>query len=178
MRKIVLTYGLIAGAIMSVLMIMTVPFMEKISYTRGLVVGYTTMVLAFLMVFYGVKSYRDNMTGGNLGFGRAFGVGLLIAIVASLCYVATWEVIYFKFMPDFADRYAARTMEEAKSQGKSEAQVAEIQKQMEDFKVQYKNPLVNIAYTLIEPLPVGILFALISAAALTWKRRKPEPALA
>jgi hypothetical protein len=35
----------------------------------------------------------------------------------------------------------------------------------------YKNPLVNIALTLLEPLPVGILFTLISAGVLSRKRR-------
>ena len=178
MRKIVLTYGLIAGGIMSAMMFLTLPFQEKIGYGKALVVGYTSMVLAFLMVFYGVKAYRDNVAGGKLGFGRAFGVGMLITLVATVLYVAAWQVISYKFMPDFADKYAARAIEEAKSQGKSEAQVAEKEKEMAEFKEQYKNPFVRIAYTFIEPLPVGIIFSLIAAVALTWKRRKPEPALA
>ena len=66
-----------------------------------MIIGYTTMVLAFLLIFFGVRSYRDNVAGGTVRFGRAFAVGALIAVVASLCYVATWEVIYYKFAPDF-----------------------------------------------------------------------------
>ena len=52
-------------------------------------IGYTGMVLAFLMVYFGVRSYRDNVAGGQIGFGRAFVVGLAITFVASACYVAT-----------------------------------------------------------------------------------------
>jgi hypothetical protein len=45
------------------------------------------------------------------------------------------------------------------------AQVAAIQHSQQ----LYQNPLVNMAYTFIEPLPVGLLITLISAAVL---RRK------
>jgi hypothetical protein len=34
----------------------------------------------------------------------------------------------------------------------------------------YKNPLVNITFTLIEPLPVGLLFAPVAAGVLSRKR--------
>jgi hypothetical protein len=91
MRRIVLTFGLIAGAILSVMMLVAMVFKDQIGFDRAAVIGYTTMVLAFLMVFAGVKSYRDNMAGGSVTFGRAFKVGLLITLVATVCYVATWE---------------------------------------------------------------------------------------
>ena len=45
------------------------------------------MVLAFLLIFFGVRSYRDNVAGGRVRFGRAFAVGASIAAVASVCYV-------------------------------------------------------------------------------------------
>lgn len=170
MRKIVLTYGLLAGAILSVMMLVTLPFLDQIGFDRGAIIGYTTMVLAFLMVFFGVKSYRDNVAGGTVTFGRAFKVGLMITAIASVCYVATWEVIYYKLTPDFGDKYAAYTIEKAKQSGATEAQIAAQTKQMAQFTEQYKNPLVNIAYTLLEPLPVGILFTLVTAGVLSRKR--------
>ena len=63
MRKIVLTFGLIAGAILSVMMLVTQSFFDQIGFDKGEIIGYTTMVLAFLMVFFGVRSYRDNVAG-------------------------------------------------------------------------------------------------------------------
>ena len=42
------------------------------------------MVVAFLLIFFGIRSYRDNVAGGSVGFGRAFAVGALIALVASV----------------------------------------------------------------------------------------------
>lgn len=171
MRKIVLTFGLISGAILSAMMLITIPFQDQIGFDKGAIIGYTTMVLAFLMVFFGVRSYRDNVAGGKVTFGRAFKVGLLITAVATVCYVATWEVIYYQFAPDFVDKYAAHAIEKAKNSGATDAQIAEQTKQMAQFKETYKNPLVNIAYTTLEPLPVGILFALVTAVVLSRKRR-------
>jgi hypothetical protein len=101
MKKTVLTFGLISGAILSVTMLVTLPFQDAIGFDRGAIIGYTSMVVAFLLIYFGVRSYRDNVTGGSVSFGRAFAVGALIATVASVCYVATWEVIYFKLAPDF-----------------------------------------------------------------------------
>ena len=171
MRKIVLTYGLIAGAILSVLMAATMPFIDRIGYDSGMLMGYTTMVLAFLMIYFGVRAYRDNVLGGQISFGKAFGTGLLITLVASMCYVATWEVLSRNFMPDFADKYAAHEIDKARRDGKSEAEIAAMTTEMEEFKEMYANPLVKIAFTFLEPLPVGVLFALLSAGVHSRKRQ-------
>jgi hypothetical protein len=171
MRKIVLTYGLIAGVILSAMLLVTLTFQEQIGFDKGAIVGYTSMVIAFLMVFFGVRSYRDNAASGSVTFGRAFAVGSMIAVVASVCYVATWELAYYKFVPDFSDKYAAYTIEKAKKSGATDAQIAAQAKELAEFNEMYKNPLVNIAITLLEPLPVGIAFALVTAGALGRRRR-------
>ncbi|HEV8123331.1 MAG TPA: DUF4199 domain-containing protein [Gemmatimonadales bacterium] len=172
MRKIVLTFGLIAGAIMSAMMLLALLFKDQIGFgDKGLIVGYTSMVLAFLMVFVGVKSYRDNVAGGQVTFGRAFKVGLLIAAVGSVCYVATWQLVYYKLAPDYLDRYAAYSIEKERQAGATEAQIATKSREMAKFKEMYRNPLVNIAITLLEPLPVGIVFTLVTAGVLSRKRR-------
>lgn len=176
MRKIVLTFGLIAGAILSAMMLVTLPFLEQIGFDKGEIIGYTTMVLAFLMVYFGVKSYRDNVAGGSVTFGRAVKVGLMITAVASVCYVATWQVVYYQLLPDFVDRYAAYAVEKTRKSGATEARIAEQAKSMEEFKEAYRNPLVNVAFTFLEPLPVGILFTLVSAGVLSRKRVTVTPA--
>lgn len=177
MQKIVLTFGLIAGAILSAMMLITLPFHDQIGFDKSLIVGYTTMVLAFLMVFFGVKSYRDNVAGGSVTFGRGFVVGLLITVIASVCYVATWEVIYHRFAPDYLEKYGTYTVEKMKKSGASDAEILAKTKEMAEFNELYKNPLVNIAYTLLEPLPVGILFTLVTAGVLSRKRRPEVAAL-
>ena len=91
MKKIVWTFGLATGAVMAAFMAATLPFVHA-SDENSLVLGYIGIVAAFLLVYFGARAYRDNVLGGSIGFGRAFGAGLLIAAIGSLCYVAAWEV--------------------------------------------------------------------------------------
>lgn len=171
MKKIVLTFGLIAGAILAGMMFLTVPFMDTIGFDRGEVIGYTSMLVAFLLIFFGVKSFRDNVAGGTITFRRAFAVGGLIALVASACYVAAWQVVYYKLAPDFVPRYQAHVMEKARADGASDAELAKRQADMERFGEMYKNPLVNVGITFLEPLPVALVVALVSAGVLSRRRR-------
>jgi hypothetical protein len=50
MKKTVLTFGLISGAIMVAMMFATLPFMDKIGFDKGAIIGYTTMILAFMLL--------------------------------------------------------------------------------------------------------------------------------
>lgn len=173
MRKTVLTFGLIAGTILSAMMLATLPFIDRIGFDAGAVIGYTTMVVAFLMIYFGVRSYRDDVAGGRVTFGRAFQVGLLITAVACVCYVVTWQVIYYGFVPDFLETYTAYAVEKARAGGATEAELSATIEQMAKFAEMYKNPLVNIAFTLLEPLPIGLVFTLVTAGVLSRKRREP-----
>jgi len=175
MKKTVLTFGVISGLISTVMMLATVPFMHKISGDKGLILGYTTIVLAGLLVFFGIRSYRDNVSGGKLTFARAFAVGILISLLSNCFYVATWEVAYFKFMPDFAEKYAAQMVEHAKSTGASQQKIDETTRHAEEFARNYHNPLYNISMTFLEPFPVFLLITLLSAAILR-KRQATAPA--
>lgn len=170
MKKTVLTFGLIAGAILSLMMVLTFPFHDQVGFDRMLVVGYTSMVLAFLLIYFGVRSYRDNVAGGTVSFGRAFAVGGLIAVVASLCYVATWQVVYRTLTPDYLTKYQAYALEKARREGESAAAIAAKKVEMEEFAVMYANPLVNVAFTFVEPLPVALLVTLVSAGVLSRKK--------
>jgi hypothetical protein len=171
MRKTVLTFGLLSGAVSSVMLVSTVPFMDRIGFDRGAIVGYTAIVISFLFVYFGVRSYRDHVGGGQLTFGQGFTVGLLITLVSSLCYVVTWQIVYYNFIPDFMDRYAAYMVEQLRASGASASVIDEKAREMQAFRAMYDNPLVNAAFTFLEPFPVGLLMTVLSAALL---RQRPS----
>ena len=170
MKKTVWTFGLISGALVSAMMAATLPFQDETGFDHSLLLGYTTMVLSFLLIYFGVRSYRDNVGKGTVGFGRALAVGSLIGLVASLCYVASWEVMYFKFMPDFMTKYGAHELEKARAEGASEAALAQKKAELDKFEKMYQNPAINAAFTFLEPLPVALIVALVSAGALSRKK--------
>jgi hypothetical protein len=153
-------------------MAVTIPFQGEGGFDHSLLLGYTTMVAAFLLIYFGVRSYRDNVSGGSVRFGRAFAVGASIALISSACYVATWEVMYFKFMPDFLTKYQTQTLAKARAGGASEAVIAKQKAEMDKLGQMYRNPLFNSAITLAEPLPVGLVIALVSAGILSRAKRR------
>jgi hypothetical protein len=175
MKKTVLTFGLISGAISSLMMVATVPFAHRIGFSKALVVGYTTIVLSFLLVFFGIRSYRDNVGNGQITFTKAFAVGISITLISCIFYVVTWEILYFNFMHGFTDNYGAHTIEKLKASGASPAAVQVQVQQLKKFKEQYENPLFNSLMTFIEPFPIGLGITLISAAFLR-KKAQSQPA--
>lgn len=171
MKKTVLIFGLISGVLSSLMMVATVPFTHNMSFATGLVIGYTAIVASFLLVFFGIRSYRDNLGNGHITFTKAFAVGISVTLISCMFYVATWEILYFKFMPNFMDNYGTQTIEKLKASGASPEEVQVKVEQLKKFKEQYKNPVFNSLMTFIEPFPIGLGITLISAAVL---RRKPR----
>ena len=171
MKKTILTFGLISGVLSSLMMVATVPLLDKIGFDRGEFFGYTAMVLSFLLVFFGIRSYRDNVGHGRITFTDGFVVGISITLISCVFYVVTWEGLYFTVLHDFMDKYGAYMIGKLKASGASAAAAQAQLQQLKKYKELYENPLFNAAMTFIEPFPVGLLITLISAAVL---RKKPQ----
>src|SRR5256714_3206751 len=173
MKISVLTYRHISVFINTVLMGGSQLFADKTGSGHSVLLGYTIMVASFLLVYFGIRSYRDNTLSGEISFGRAFACGILITLITTACYVIMWEVLYFNFMPHFMDSYFAAQIQRVQSAGldstTTAAQVAAIRHSQQ----LYQNPLINIAYTIMEPLPVGLVITLISATLLRRKASTP-----
>lgn len=127
------------------------------------------MVASFLLVYFGIRSYRDTVGEGTISFGRAMAVGSLIMLITCVFYVASWEVIYYNFMPNYMDDYSAHVLEHARAAGATAAQLQAKAASLDQMKKMYANPVMNSLMTLMEPLPVGLLMTLVSAVLL---RRK------
>jgi hypothetical protein len=171
MKKTILTFGLISGAFSSLMMVSTVPFEHMIGFDRAEYLGYTLIVLSFLLVFFGIRSYRDNVLNGQITFAKAFVAGISIALITCICYVVTWEILYFTILHDFMDQYGAYLIEKARASGASPAALQAQLEQLKQYKQMYENPLYNAAVTFLEPFPIGLAVTLISAAVL---KRKPQ----
>jgi hypothetical protein len=167
MKKTILTFGLISGGIMAVMMFATLPFTDSAwLQAHSMFMGYATMVLSFMLVFFGIRSYRENLGGGTITFGRAFAVGILITLISSVMYVGTWEIMYFG-VPSFGERFMTMCVAHVKNSG---ASPEAIQTQLNQLKY-LDNPFINAAMTFAEPFPVGLIITLVSAAILRKKTK-------
>lgn len=179
MKRTVIVYGLIAGAVVSAFMATTMIIASKDENfhagAMSMVIGYLGMLIAFTFIFVAVKTYRDKQSNGTIGFGKAFGMGLIISLIASTMYVITWAIVYKNFLPNYMDKYCATMIEQAKTSLSGpalQAKIDGINKQKE----LYATPVGFTLFTYAEILPVGILVSLIAAFAL--KRKKLTPAIA
>ena len=176
MGRIIAVYGIIAGVIVAVGMQISIHFVSDHG-SFGMVVGYLTMLVALSMVFVGVKKYRDTALGGVIRFWPAFGIGLGIAGVAGLCYVAGWEAYMYTTDYTFMDVYTKQAIAAKAAAGASVAELAKLSAEMAAFRVQYADPLFRMPMTFAEIAPVGLIVALISAAILRNSRAFPAVAV-
>ena len=175
MRNIVIKFGLISGLILAAFSALGMVLWTKgiIQFENSEIFGYSAMVAAFVMVFVGIRRYRDSVGSGSITFGRAFKVGILITLITCAIYVVTWEIVYYEFLPDFAETYSEHHLAKMEKAGASPEAIEAERVKMKQFGELYRNPLFNVAVTFMEVFPVGLIMTLISAAIL---RRKPgEP---
>lgn len=173
MKKIVLRYGLLAGLIVSLFMMIGMLIChQNADFEGSMVLGYASMLVAFTFIFLGIRSQRNKHGNGSITFGKAFMTGLYIALISSTMYVITWLVVYYCFMPDFMDKYMEHALKKAAESGASPAEIEKQAAEMATYKDMYKNPLGVILLTYMEIFPLGLLVTLISALIL---KKKPKP---
>ncbi len=173
MKKNIIIYGLIAGILVSIFMLSTVNYLShcegNVDYNTSMLIGYASMLIAFSLVFVGIRNYRDKYNEGIISFGKAFKIGIVIVLIASTIYVVAWLIDYFFFIPDFLEKYSAHTLDELKASGASQIEIDKQTKEMADFAEMYKNPFFNAMMTYVEILPVGLIVTLISSLILKRK---------
>lgn len=176
MKKNILIYGLLAGLIVSSMLVITAIrcYYEK-DFSGSMVLGFTVMILAFAFVFVGIKNYRDQFNNGTVTFSKAFSIGLYITLIASTMYVLVWLISYYGFIPDYMDKYTEHVINEAKANGVSKAELTKQMAEMQDYKEMYKSPVGVVLLTYLEILPVGLIITLLSALVLKRKQTLVTP---
>jgi len=173
--RYVFVYGVLAGAI-AIAAISSSFVFEGLNHLQTEWFGYLVMLVALSLTFIGVKRYRDVDCGGVVGFGKAFLVGLGIAVVAGVVYVAGWEAYLATSDGNFIETYASAVLADMRAAGASAAEIAATESEMAWAIEVYEHPLSRMGMTFLEIFPVGLLVALVSAAVLRNPRVLPARA--
>lgn len=175
MSKHIFTYGAIGGVIVVILMFVGQSLMigpdGQMNFDLGETLGYVSMIISLSVIFFGIKSYRDNQLDGMITFGNAFKIGILITLVASLFYVVGW-MVYYQISENaggFFEQYTEYEVAKMEANGKSISEIDQFKKDSLKFAEMYQNPFVRAGVTLVEIFPVGLLISLISAFILKQK---------
>jgi hypothetical protein len=165
MGRIAIVYGAIAGSV--VIGSLIVGLLMKSDFDdMSPLLGYLIMIVALSLIFLGVKQYRDRNKGGVIKFRSALLLGLMIALVAAVFYVAGWESYLAATDYSFMDNYVAHMIEAKKAAGLAGEALAKEIEALEAMKAGYKNPAYRVGITFLEIFPVGLVIALVSAALL------------
>src|SRR6187401_2234001 len=178
MKKNIIIYGLIAGIVVSILMLFSINYIShvdgKVDYNTSLLIGYASMLIAFSLVYVGIRNYRDKFNGGVISFGKAFKIGIMIVLIASTIYVVAWLIDYFFFIPDYMEKFSAQELDNLKASGASQIEIDKETMKMANMVRMLQNPLFNALMTYAEILPVGLIVTLISSLILKRKAAKIE----
>lgn len=173
MKKIVLTYGIISGVILGVLLALTAPLWQNgtITFENGMFFGFTSMILGFSLIYFALANFKKN--NGSLSFKQGLIMGLLITVIGCLMYAAVWMVLYETMFSDFSTKYTAYMTEQINASSKTAAQkTKEIDAITKDFAMYDSNALYRFGLTFMEPTIVGVLITLIATLILKTKRKQ------
>jgi hypothetical protein len=174
MKNTITKFGLISGSIsvvflIGVTLILKYQGFDQVGFENSAYFGYGSMIIAMSAVYFGIKSQRNSEKNPSFTFWKGFLVGLGIVIISCIMYSLAWMVIYYNFIPNFMNDYAQFCVKKATDAGASQAELKKTIADLNQMKEWYKSPILVFLITLTEPLPVGLLVAVVSAFFL---RRK------
>ena len=170
MKNLVLKFGLLAGVIVSVFMIIGTNLAGRdINFDVAQVLGYAGMLIAFSTIFIATKKQRD--ADGFITFKKALQIGLIITLIASLMYTITWMIISGgPAASEMMDAYFQESIADIQASGATEAEIQKQVDRMNRMKENYGNPLYKFFLTFfVEIFPVGLIVSIISALILRKK---------
>lgn len=169
MRKIVITFSLVAGIITGGMIFVTMSLAKAGKMDPSMLLGYTVMVLALSVIFPAIKTYRDKEQGGVIKFGKAFSIGIYITLISSAIYALCWETYIAasgKTAVELMNGMYADQVEAMKQAGASAEELAKYN--IGDW---YNNFIPRYLFTMFgEMFPVGLIVSLVCAGLL---RKKP-----
>ncbi|GAA4276681.1 DUF4199 domain-containing protein [Aquimarina mytili] len=169
MKNTVLRYGVYSAITICALSLAGWFLGKNLDYGIQEVIGYASMVISLLFVFFGIKHYRDNENNGIVSFKKALLIGVLISLIAALAF-GILDVIYVKFInPDFMAEYYTHYVEQMRNT-LSEADFKVEFEKLEAQKKLFSNIFMSFFLMFATVLIIGFIISLLSALIL---QRKP-----
>ncbi|GAA4111304.1 hypothetical protein GCM10022393_08900 [Aquimarina addita] len=168
MKNIIFKYGSFAAITICILFFLGL-LGENLSYSIREVIGYSSMIVSLLFIFFGIKQYRDKENKGILTLNKALLIGIFISLIAATAF-GIIDMIYITYInPDFMTEYYTHAVEQMRlslSETEFKVQLMELEKQKELF----MNPFFNFLVMFVTVMMIGCIISLISGFIL---QRKP-----
>lgn len=160
-----LTNGLILGLIGVVFTLL----MWILDLTFNKTVGYLFPLAAIFLMYYFIKSYRDNYLHGYITYGQSVGAGVIIYLYYSIV-AAVFTFILYKFIdPDLTNKMLAFVEEQIRKTGRMPESAIDSAMSMQ--KKIYK-PEIMAPFSILGNMIFGTVISLI-ASIFTKKEGNP-----
>ena len=135
----------------------------------GEIIGSATIVIAMLLVYFGIKRYRDKELNGQISFGKAFGLGVYVAAIGSFLY-GIFEGVFYG-VTDSREIYWNFYTEKIRNSGQSPEVIQQQLQEMQEQFAMWDSGFMMGLFTFFTVFAIGLIIALASAVIL---RKKPE----
>lgn len=163
MTRFILIYGSIAGFITICTMLVGFALTGHEGVGTSQAVGFLIMFLAFSLIYFGVRKYRDQEQGGVITFGKASLIGLGMTVAAGIVYVLVWEIYLNITDYAFIAEYSSAYVEREEASGIDDDKLIKLKADMIKMVERYGNPLFRLPMTFLEIAPIGLIVSLVSA---------------
>ncbi len=168
MKNTIIKYGVYSLITASVLFLSAFLLGKNLDFSTQAVIGYASMVISLLFVYFGIKHFRDHENDGKVSLTKAIVIGLLISLFAALGFAIVDYIYTTQINPDFASEYLAQSLKEMEatlSPAEFEEQKIALTKQMED----YGGPIALASMMFLTVMVIGFIISLISGLILQRK---------
>lgn len=145
-------------------------FKENHNWEIQEVLGYVTIILSLLFVYFGIKHWRDNYNSGYLSFGQGLKLGLLITVFPSIAFGLFTLLELLVLDPEFGNKYYAHVTEKIKASTPPEKLQAALQK-IESEKEMFSNPFFQFLLMFLTVFLIGIVITVISSLILQRRQK-------
>lgn len=166
MKTTIKRYGLRAALVMVIFSAISFILIsgDNSKYDLGEIIGYLSMFLAMIFVYLGIRNYRDHQNNGELSFGQALKLGLLIALFPAIAFGIMDQIYVQVINPNFYEEYYQTQLDNIDDSNAEEyqKQLAKLQSQQEMFSI----PIVSYLLMFVTVFLIGIVVTIISGLIL------------
>ncbi len=155
-KQVIVKYAIIYALALIVLAL--VSYILELSQ-NNLVLTIVSMTSSFGILFFGIKTRKNEIEGGLLTYGQGVTTGIGIVAFGALIFTLYTVVFNTYIDPDFIKNVLQQAKVEMLEKGMSDEQIDAAMKVSENF----MNPLFNAFTTYFGSLFLGTLFSLVVA---------------
>ncbi|HEX2969438.1 MAG TPA: DUF4199 domain-containing protein [Bacteroidales bacterium] len=149
-----LTNGLIMGLV-GVVFTLILWFLD-LTFNKS--ASYIFLVIAIVLLYYFIKSYRDNYLHGMITYGQSLGAGMIIFIYQAVIAAIFGYLLYTVIDPELTNKSLAFVEEQMRASGKVPDNMIDTTLEMQK---KFMKPGIMAIFSILSNIFFGLVLSLI-----------------